>query len=526
MIRKFIVSVGLVAATSLLSYSQLKTFKTGNFDQKPLGVEGYPDCAGILKNGTRFFTNQQNGDVKINIHNPGKNTKVVNSIKATKAGNFGFIVKVITTGDRIIALDKISNAGRQTLYAMEIDQETGNIKNDNILVGSIANAPEAKLSSGGFAGKPYKSFKDIIRGNFVISQSNNLAYTAILFPKNYNASGNDIHTLKLFDKNFNTVFETDIDPGFGKNELEFGAIEVDNSGNCHVLFEKTLEDKSNMEKLLYFNVKADGSLSKSQIGFSTNAPARSNVFYQKEDVAFRRLKVANELGSPAYVLKLDPNGNPVVAGLYSNMQGEYIQPVGYFIAKPTTASKNAMPKFVGFNGGISSFVTKQKGYWNVTDLKFFDNGDMLISFTQAGDDAAVGMNFGNREDFGSYLLAMTINGVDLKMKNYNMLPYNTSQLPNPYIGMAGDKAYLFLNDCSQNNMITDMNGSPKVCEPNNKVMQYISIDQTGKLTRNILPDWQNSVVKMMYGNLQNYTCHFLIKDINSDTYSFGTVALK
>jgi hypothetical protein len=533
--RNFRLSISLAFSLFILQFGMQKNIKAQGIAsvlmgekliQPAIAMHGYPNDAGAMKDGKLFFTNQFFNEIKLNLYDPESKEWKQSAIKPDYKGNYGYIVKVFSTGEKLWALNKVSYASplKQVLYAVEINLEDLRLTDNMIELATISNAPEINLSPKGVVPKSFKEIRDAIRCNFAISYSDGNQKIAVANLKKMNADASpEIFVVKVFDKDFNVVSENEVNSALPRTEVEFGALQVDTSGYAHLILEK-YTDINLLNMMMYFGFpKGAENPVKTIITFSGNMPARSNIYFQKDGIAFRRLPVAHRQGYPTYVLRLNKN-IPYIAGLYSNMANQLVEPMGYFILKINPTAKANGLKFISFDAENMKFFKENTSYWTIRDLEFFDNGGFLLHFTQIADEKQDQYSYLNENLFKNHNVFI-VAGADNKYKNIAILPTKSASVLNPVIVKINQGFYAFFNDHSDNDYLVFSDKFAN-CDAENMSAQYLAINPDATFKRSSIADLSGNLFYNICGNAEGKKVKMLVKSKENEVYRFATVTVR
>lgn len=440
-----------------------------------LGDKVFYVCTGFLNNGyLHYMINDENKT----------NGKVV--IKADMKNVQGYLAGVFPLGENLYAIVKLSTPTKQQLYALRIDLETNSVDKSNpILLGEIAGAPQMLLNSkGDVVGKPVKNNRDFLRANFGFAVSDNQQYAAVAYIKNFNGE-KEVYRVSIFDTSFSKLADHDVDDGFLRVANEFGALKVDSKGNAHFVVERYNPEDGFFQKLHYIQLPPNDSAKvlKTSIAFSGNIPARSNIFYQKENLLFPRTKLTKNNGYPSYVLRFDREGNPLIAGTYSGVNGEYFIPQGYFLSRVKPGAKSSSVKFYSFDKTGQDFVNLLPTFWAFRDIAFSPKGDIGFVLSYSTVSAKEHYREVNKMPFKSALLVGTALA-DGKVKNTVGIPLYSQAFPRTQLVATDSRIVGFFNDGEQNDGMT-WNESPAAVKLDELVTCYFTSEYKSNFKRGI-----------------------------------------
>lgn len=481
-----------------------------------LGDRVYYVCTGFLNNGyLHYMINDEN---KTN----GKVT-----IKADMKNTQGYLAGVYPLGDNLYAIVKLSTPTKQQLYALRIDLETNSVDKGNpILLGEIAGAPQMLLNAkGDVVGKPVKNNRDFLRANFGFAVSENQQFAAVSYIKNFNGE-KEVYRVTIFDTSFSKLADHDVDDGFLRAANEFGALKVDNKGNAHFVVERYNPEDGFFQKLHYIQLPPNDSAKvlKTSIAFSGNIPARSNIFYQKENLLFPRTKLTKNNGYPSYVLRFDRDGNPVIAGTHSGVNGEYFIPQGYFLSRVKPGAKSSSVKFYSFDKTGQDFVNLLPTFWAFRDIAFSPKGEIGFVLSYSTVSAKEHYREVNKVPFKSALLVGTALA-DGKVKNTMGIPLYSQAFPRIQLVASDNRIVGFFNDGEQNDGMT-WNESPAPIKLDELVTCYFTAEYKSNFKRGIytqinptrfiglldkMPDETNSVRLVCYNALKEVFAFYKIQ---------------
>jgi len=464
-------------------------------------------CTGHLNNGVfHYFIDDEN-----------KTSGRIN-IKADINNVQGYLAGVFPLGDFLYAIIKTSTPTKQQLHAIKIDLETNSLdKANRVLLGEVAGAPQMLLNSKGeLVGKPVKNNRDFLRANFGFNVSKNNKYAAVAYIKNFNGE-KEIYKVSIFDTAFNKVAEHDVDDGFLRAANEYGSLKIDNNGYAQFVVERYNPDDGFFEKLHYFKLPPNDSekVLKTSIAFSGNIPARSNIFYQKEGLLFPRTKITKGNGYPAYFLRFDEKEEPIIAGLYSGVNGEYFIPQGYFLSRVKPGAKSSPVKFYGFDKTGQEYVNLLPTFWTFRDIIFSKKGEIAFAATYSSVTAKKHYKEVNKLAFKSAILVGTALS-DGKIKLTQAIPLFSQAFPKIQLVSASNKVIGFFNDGEQNDGMT-WNEVPTPAELDDLVTCHFSTEFKSSFKRGIyaqinpgrfiglidsVPDDKNSIILLNYNNLK------------------------
>ncbi|MCX7769284.1 MAG: hypothetical protein N2110_09740 [Flavobacteriales bacterium] len=441
-----------------------------------IGNKIYYVCTGFLNNG---FLHYYNYETKTNGRIP---------IKADWRNTQGYLAGVYPVGDTLYALVKISTPTKQQLFAFRIDLETSSLdKSSPLLLGEIAGAPQMLLDKKGrLVGKPVKNARDFIRANFGFSVSPNKKFAAVSYIKNFNGE-KEVYRISIYDSSFNKIADHDVDDGFLRAANEYGTLKVDDQGHAHFVVERYNPEDGFFQKLHYIVLPPNDTekVLKTSITFSGNIPARSNIFYQKEGLLFPRTKITKGNGFPCYVLRFDHSGQPIVAGAFSGVNGEYFIPQGYFLCKVKPSAKSSQVKFYSFDKTAQDYVNLLPTFWTFRDITFSKDGELGFVLSYSTVEAPDHYREVNKRPFKSALLIGTAlaNG---KVKSTQAIPLYSQAFPRVQLLTAGKKIIGFFNDGEQNDGMT-WNEAAEPVKYDDLITCHFKIDFTGNFKRGIPP---------------------------------------
>lgn len=467
----------------------------------------YYVCTGFLNNGFLHYF----------IYDENKTSgRVV--IKADMKNTQGYLSGVYPLGGKLFAIVKLSTPTKQQLYALRVDIETNTVdKNEPILLGEIAGAPQMLLNSKGqVIGKPVKNNRDYMRANFGFAVSENQQFAAVAYIKNFNGE-KEIYRVTVFDTAFAKLADHDVEDGFLRAANEYGTLKVDNKGHAHFVVERYNPEDGFFQKLHYIKLPPNDSAKvlKTSISFSGNIPARSNIFYQKEGLLFPRTKLTAKNGYPCYVLRFDPKGDPVIAGTFSGVNGEYFIPQGYFLSRVKPGAKSSTVKFYSFDKTGQEYVNLLPTFWAFRDIVFAEGGEIGFVMSYSTVEAKNHYREVNKTPFKSALLVGTALA-DGKVKTTQAIPLYSQAFPRVQIVATGNRFVGFFNDGEQNDGMT-WNEAPSPLKLEDLVTCHFTTEFKGGFKRGIYaqinptrfiglfsrtPDENNNISLVTYNNFK------------------------